>query len=338
MNKNLILGLLLAILSCSAYSSATLAATKIELVPSSRVILKIAPGMTIDEIIARIYPRDRDLWPQIKEKLIEWNPTSFRQYSEELVPGTRLKLVDIKRVYQEDLAPKTRAGYVARMTGSASARDINDRTTRLQINSRIFEGDRIETALDSTLFLIMDDGAEIYLKPDSVVKISEYTITPGYDENSSSILDLLRGGLRKITGAIGNSALANYQVQTGLATIGIRGTDYVVKLCKSDDCEQTVSRNDPGAKLHAVVLEGAITLTTDEEVQILMAMGEYGTATGETLLIEERVSIPSGFLDQQETQQFEATAAPVPVEQPPDEESSSGWMWIIGALLLVVGL
>ncbi len=337
MNKKLILGFLLAVLTCSAYSTPVLAATKIELAPSSRVILRIAPGMSVDDIIARIYPNDRDLWPRIKEKLIEWNPASFHQYTDELISGSRLKLVDIKRIYEEDLAPKTRAGYVARMTGSATSRDINDRTTQLQINSRIFEGDRIETALDSTLFLIMDDGAELYLKPDSVIKISEYTITPGYDENSSSILDLLRGGLRKITGSIGNSALAKDQVQTGLATIGIRGTDYVIKLCKSDDCEQTVSRNDPDVKLHAVVLEGAITLTTDEEVQILMAMGEYGTATNETLLIEERVSIPSGFLNQQETQQFETTVAPVRAE-PEEEASSSGWMWVIGALLLAVGL
>ena len=66
---------------------------------------------------------------------------------------------------------------------------------------------------------------------------------------------------------------ANYQVQTGLATIGIRGTEYVIKLCKQDDCSATVSRNDPEAKLHAVVLEGPITLTTDRDVQILIALG-----------------------------------------------------------------
>ena len=134
----------------------------------------------------------------------------------------------------------------------------------------------------------MDDGAEVHLKEDSVLKISEYVITAGYDEGSSSIFDLLRGGLRKLTGSIGASALANYQVQTGLATIGIRGTEYVIKLCKLDDCSQTVSRNDPDAKLHAVVLKGAITLTTDKDVQILMAMGEYGTATPEVLVVEGR--------------------------------------------------
>ena len=185
---------------------------------------------------------------------------------------------------------------------------------------------------------MMDDGAEVFLKEDSVLKISEYVITAGYDNNSSSILDLLRGGLRKITGSIGSSALANYQIQTGLATIGIRGTDYVIKLCKQDDCSQTVSRNDPEAKLHAAVLEGAITLTTDEEVQILMAMGEYGTATTETLIIEYEKPVPGGLLDEQETQMFQA-AAPVAKPEPAvEEKSSKTWAWVLGILLLAIGL
>jgi hypothetical protein len=186
------------------------------------------------------------------------------------------------------------------------------------------------------MHVLMDDGAEVFLKEDSVLKISEYVITAGYDEKSSSILDLLRGGLRKITGSIGASALANYQVQTGLATIGIRGTDYVIKLCKQDDCTQTVSRNDPDVKLHAVVLEGAITLTTEEEVQILMAMGEYGTATTETLIIEEEAPVPVGFLNQEETQQFNVT---VPQKtEIKEEKSSKAWPWILGVLLLAIGL
>lgn len=313
------------------------AATTVELVPSSRVILKIIPGMTIDEIIARIYPKDEDLWPLIKEKLIEWNPTSFYQYTDRLVNGARLKLVDIKRIYEPELAPKVKVGYVAKLEGAAYARDVNDRRQQLQINSQVFEGDRIETDPESTLVLLMDDDAEVFLKGDSVIKISEYVITDGYGKESSSILDLLKGGLRKITGSIGASALANYQVQTGLATIGIRGTDYVIKLCKQDDCSQTVSRNDPDAKLHAVVLEGAITLTTDEEVQILMAMGEYGTATTETLMVEDEAPVPVGFLNESEAQQFNAT---VPPKVEPGEESSSTspWVWIVGILLLAVGL
>ena len=313
--------------------TASAAELTIELVPSSRVILKIIPGMTIDDIIARIYPDEKELWPQIREKLIETNPNSFHQYSDRLVNGARLKLVDIKRVYTEELVDKTRVGYVARLEGRAIARDVNDRFEELQINSPIFEGDRIETDAESRLTVLLDDGAEIHLKEDSVVKITEYVMTSGYGKDSSSILDLLRGGFRKVTGSIGASALANYQVQTGLATIGIRGTDYVVKLCKGDDCSQTVGRNDPEAKLHAAVLDGVITLTTDDDVQILMAMGEYGTATTGTLTLERDVPVPIGFLDANEAGQFDAMAV-----APQADEGTSPWVWILGVLLLAAGL
>ncbi len=323
-------------LSLGSLQPVAQAGTTVELVPSSRVILKIIPGMTIDDIIARIYPKDEDLWPQIKEKLIEWNPASFHQYSDRLVNGARLKLVDIKRIYEPEIAPKTKVGYVSSLEGNAFARDLNDRRQQLQINSQIFEGDRIETDAESTMVLLMDDGAEIFLKQDSVIKISEYLITAGYGKESSSILDLLKGGLRKITGSIGASALATYQVQTGLATIGIRGTDYVIKLCKQDDCTQTVSRNDPDAKLHAVVLEGAITLTTDEDVQILMAMGEYGTATTEVLMVEEELPVPVGFLNDTEAEQFKVTVPPK--KQEPESATTNPWLWIVGILLLAAGL
>ena len=333
MKKTLLITLVLTLF---AVLQPAWAATTIELVPSSRVILKITADMTIDQIIQRIYPKDRDLWPQIKEKLIETNPNSFMQYSDRLIPGTRLKLVDIKRILeQEELLPKIRVGYVARMEGQVIARDPNGRVQQLQINSQIFEGDRIETEMGARIQILMDDGAEVFLKEDSVLKISEYVITDGYGKESSSILDLLRGGLRKITGSIGASAFANYQLQTGLATIGIRGTEYVLKLCKLDDCTQTVSRNDPDAKLHAAVLQGGITLTTDDDVQILLAMGEYGTATTETLVIEEAIPVPVGFLNAEEIQQFNATE---PRRQQPEQKSSNAWMWVVGLLLLAAGL
>ena len=69
--------------------------------------------MTVDDIIERVYPKEKDLWPRIKQKLIETNPDSFVQYSDRLIPGVRLKLVDIKRIYdQPQLMPEVRVGYV----------------------------------------------------------------------------------------------------------------------------------------------------------------------------------------------------------------------------------
>jgi len=291
--------------------------------------------MTIDHIIRRIYPNDKDLWPQIKARLIETNPSSFVQYSDRLIPGVRLKLVDIKRIHEQP-SPKIKVGYVAQLVGQATARDLDGKVQQLQIDTQIFEGDRLETAIGSSLRLLMDDGAEVYLKQDSVLKISEYKFTAEYGKESSSIMDLIRGGLRKITGSIGASALANYQVQTGFATIGIRGTEYVIKLCKLDDCTQTASRNDKDAKLHAAVLEGAITLTADDEMRVLMAKGEYATATSDSLVLEEEAPPPPGLMDVGETQIFNQ-AIPQPEAQQ-DGSSSSTWMWVVGLLLLAVGI
>ena len=246
--------------------------------------------------------------------------------------------LEVRQIHEQVLLPKTQVGYVAEINGPATARDINGRFNRLLTNSVIFEGDRLETPPGTELAIVMDDGAEVFMKEDSVIKISEYRITEGYGKDSSSILDLLRGGFRTITGAIGSSALSTYQVQVGLVTIGVRGTEYVAKLCKDDDCTQTVSRNDPDAKLHAVVLEGAITLTTDEEVQILMALGEYGTASSDELLVEETNEVPAGFLDKEESYKFNVTIPQQIAEQKKAESGGLGWGAVLGGLLLLLAL
>ena len=334
MIKTLFLSLLLGFASCALIQPPVNAAA-IELVPSSRVILKVTADMTVDDIIESVYPQDKGLWPRIKQKLIETNSDSFVQNSDRLIPGMRLKLVDIKRTYeQSEPISRVRVGHVVGHSGKASVINVNGRIQQLQVNTQIFEGDRLETGLGSSLHVMMDDAAEVFLKEDSVLKVSEYVITSGYDKLSSSVFDLLRGGLRKITGAIGASPTANYQLHTGVANIGIRGTEYVVKLCEQDDCSSTVNRDDPGARLHAVVLEGSITLTSEDGVQVLMAPGEYATATADVLVLENKKAPPVGFLDAQEAQKFSS----VPQQPEQEEESSNTWMWIVGILLLVVGL
>ena len=334
MIKTLFISLLLSFASCALLQSPVNAAA-IELVPSSRVLLKVTTDMTVDDIIEGVYPQDKDLWPRIKQKLIETNADSFVQGSDRLIPGMRLKLVDIKRTYEPpEPISRVRVGYVVGLNGKASVSNVHGRMQALQVNAPVFEGDRLETGLGSSLHVMMDDAAEVFLKEDSVLLVSEYVITSGDDKKSSSVFDLLRGGLRKITGAIGANPAANYQLHTGVANIGIRGTEYVIKLCKLDDCSATLSGNDPEAKLHAMVMAGSITLTSEDGVQVLIAPGEYATATAAVIALENKQAVPLGFLDTQEAQKFR------PVAQQPEEEkeSSNGWMWIVGILLLVVGL
>ena len=174
------------------------------------------------------------------------------------------------------------------------------------IDLEIEEKDTFFTGRRGAMQITFVDNTVITLGRNTVFKVEEYLYAPKTDESKAKY-KFQKGFVKSITGRIGKIAPKKFKIKTKNSTIGIRGTEYVIKLCKQDDCTQTVSRNDPEAKLHAVVLEGAITLTTDEEVQILMAMGEYGTATPETLVIEEEVTPPVGFLNQEETQKFNVT-------------------------------
>jgi len=325
------------IISIAFFCQSPVADGHLVLEPSSRVILHVDPNMSIDEVIRKVYPTEVSLWPVIKQKLIALNPASFHPNSERLVAGARLKLVDIKRVGVTAVNNQTRVGYVVRQQGEVTVNNEDDSPRALETNSPIYEGDRIGTGVNATVFIAMDDGAEIHLKEDSTIEISEYVITPDLDRGSSSILNLIRGGLRKLSGAIGSSGSANYEFQTGLATIGIRGTEYVIKICKFDDCSQTVDRNDPGARLHAVVLEGAISLANDAGKQILLATGEYGTASHEELAVLGDQQPPPGLLTAEETTQFNSTM--LQQQQQPklekEESSNSVWGWVLGILLVV---
>ena len=137
MNKKLFLIPIFAIVF-GFFTHAAFAATIHELVPSSRVITRVISGMTVNDIIRKIYPQEEKLWPEIKAKLISINPDSFHPYSDKLINGTRLKLVDIKRIHQKEVIGKQKVGYVVRQQGRSSVKDLNDEIQGLEVNSQIY--------------------------------------------------------------------------------------------------------------------------------------------------------------------------------------------------------
>ena len=317
------------------FLQAVVYAADVELVPSSRVILQLTAEMEIDEIIRRVYPEDSALWPELKAALIETNPASFEPGTDRLIPGAKLQLLDIERVVdQPDSVPRQKVGKVVAVSGSVSVVDDRDQVQLVEANAAVYQGDRIVSGRGAVLHLRMYDGAEIFLKPDSVIELSEYVVDRDAGQNRSAI-DLLRGGLRKITGAIGATENDDYRLETGYATVGIRGTEYVVKLCRRDDCTQSSDRGDSETWLHAAVLEGEISLDADGRQSLRLAAGEYGVATADRLADQPPVSLPAGFLDSREAEAFEAAATQA---DDADATPSKNWLWALGLLLLVIGL
>jgi len=303
-------------------------AVNYELAESSRAIMRVGPNQSLDLLVGQIYPEHRALWPQIKEKIKDLNPYAFNQYTGRLIEGQRLKLVTVKRIMQGEVSVFEQVGTIDAIKGFATSIDKNGKENRLLEKAVVYEGDRLSTAKGAELVIKMIDGAEMRVKPDSSVRITEYQMKSGFDSGSTSIIDLIKGGLRKITGSIGANPLSVYRFHTGVLTIGVRGTDYVIKLCQANDCQQSASRNQTDTRLHTVVLDGLITLEDEEGVRGELTLGQYAVATADTKVkVDDAKPVP-GLLNAEEQALFDNL-------QPPTEEKESiYWPWLLGGALL----
>lgn len=88
------------------------------------------------------------------------------------------------------------------------------------------ERDTIVTGKDGLGHIRMIDEGIIAMRPDSRIVIDNYRWEGKEDGTERSVVSLLKGGFRAITGVIGRSNKTSYQVNTTTATIGIRGTDH----------------------------------------------------------------------------------------------------------------
>ncbi|RDH81123.1 MAG: hypothetical protein DIZ80_13475 [endosymbiont of Galathealinum brachiosum] len=129
---------------------------------------------------------------------------------------------------------------------------------KLNRRSSIYKGDTISTGGKSLTQIRLKDGALLSLRPHTEIKIAEFRYNGREDGSEQSILELLKGGFRTITGVIGHRNKQNYQVRTSVATIGIRGTHYSLVLCQQSSCSDGDNNVDDG--LYGGVADGSIVI------------------------------------------------------------------------------
>lgn len=89
-------------------------------------------------------------------------------------------------------------------------------------------GERVAVGANGLAQLRFSDGGLVSLRANSELSIDAYAYQGERDTAASSVLQLVRGGLRAITGAIARLNRGGYTVVTTNATIGVRGTDFEV--------------------------------------------------------------------------------------------------------------
>lgn len=112
--------------------------------------------------------------------------------------------------------------------GEVFAEHADDRRSLTQ-GDAVEEEERIITGDKSFAVLQFIDGAKVTIRPNSVLDIKEYVYNGG-DENAAT-LSLVQGGLRVITGAMAKAEPQSFKVETPVALMGVRGTEFSIVLC-----------------------------------------------------------------------------------------------------------
>jgi len=189
------------------------------------------------------------------------------------------------------------AGTATLVTGHVSAATPAGEIRDLTKGSPVYEGEVVITAGSSFVNIEFSDGGRVLLRPESRFQIERYQYagtapTPAAGQpqaaqaqpvrQESAFFRLLKGGFRAVSGLIGHTRREDYAVQTPVATIGIRGTDYEVRLCQGDCGDITPSPKDG---LYAGVQSGSIALTN--------AGGTTTPTAGQYVFIAGSSSVPT---------------------------------------------
>jgi hypothetical protein len=118
---------------------------------------------------------------------------------------------------------------------------------RLIRGTQIGEGDLISTESNGHVHLRFTDDALVSVRPNSRLKIQLYYFDPTDPDSSAVKLDLEEGVTRAISGGAAKAARNRFRLNTPIAAIGVRGTDFVV----SADAVSTKAMVNEGAIIMA---------------------------------------------------------------------------------------
>ena len=121
--------------------------------------------------------------------------------------------------------------HVARVSmtvGQAQRIGVSGCAEPLLLGALLQEQDRIITGKDAMVILVFSDQARVALRPESELVIRSYKIDPSGTDTQMH-LDLVRGTVRQISGQAAHRQPERYRLNTPIAAIGVRGTDFLAK-------------------------------------------------------------------------------------------------------------
>lgn len=154
-------------------------------------------------------------------------------------------------------------GSFDRVVGQVSVQTPGGPSRLANRGDAVAVGDVVATDDASEAGITASDGTRMMLRAKSRLEVTDYRFEPANNNAGAFVTNLLRGGLRMVTGLIGKAQPRNQRVTTNTATVGIRGTDFEVVVIDADAADLREGTYDH-------VFDGAtnISLATGETLDV----------------------------------------------------------------------
>jgi hypothetical protein len=160
-------------------------------------------------------------------------------------------------------------GDVSLAIGVSRLVDGAGQATPITRGTAVRAGDRIETERGGHVHIRFVDGAFVIVRPGSRLVIENYRYDAARPQDSAIRFTLEEGVARAISGKAADAARDRFRLNTPIAAIGVRGTDFVVQA-------------EPD-RVRVSINSGAIVLTPLGEGCAADALGPCATSAARTL-------------------------------------------------------
>lgn len=208
-------------------------------------------------------------------------------------------------------------GRVYVVSGNVYAAQGKNPAHRVVDNEDIVSDTVISTGKESAALLRFADGQVVTMQANSTLQVREYRYDANRIEDNNIVFSMFKGGMRFITGLIGQKRKQAFRLSTPNATIGIRGTEFMVAMADK--------------AMYSRVLYGNIGMTNAAGTTVLGAGQTAVVASSRALATMVSASaIPSGTFSELLSIPVNPSAIPAPapaaapVPPPPSTPAASG--------------
>ena len=169
------------------------------------------------------------------------------------------------------------AGTVVQLSGPLLAQKPDGTLKPLALRSEVESGDTLVTQAGSYALVRFIDSSEITMKPSTTLAVEQFVFSRGQQDADNASFQLVKGGLRSVSGLLGQRNKEKFLIKTPSATIGIRGTTFIIEYIDEQaqplPAESAVSHANPlippapvpagglPPGLHVYVNQGGISVT-----------------------------------------------------------------------------